>query len=209
MTELKGLSSAEVAERRSRYGPNALPEPRYRLARLILRQFRGIFNLLLLAAAAVTFALGEPIDASFILFFVFVGTGLNVFQEYKSNAAADKLKSYLLRTITVRRDGKEQEVPTDELVPGDILKLESGDIVPADAARAGGPRLARGRDDLHRREHSRSQTGCPRSAQDMTDEHRLLQGVVIVRGNALAEVTATGVNTQLAAISAKASVGPG
>ena len=205
MSELAGLSSTEVAERQSRYGPNALPEPRYRLARLILRQFRGIFNLLLLAAAAVTYALGEPIDASFILFFVFVGTGLNVLQEYKSNAAADKLKSYLLRTVTVRRDGKEQEVPTDELVPGDILKLQSGDIVPADAI------VRKARDFLVDETTFTGESipvakqSAPTVDQDVTDEHRLLQGVVVVRGNALAEVTAIGLNTQLAAISAKAS----
>lgn len=71
--------------------------------------------------------------ALFILLFVFLGTALNVYQEHKSNQAADKLKAYLLSTITVMRDGVETEVPTEMLVPGDILKLESGDIVPADA----------------------------------------------------------------------------
>src|SRR4030042_4940725 len=104
MNNLDGLSSTEVAERQMQYGPNALPVLQYRLLRLILRQFRGTFNLLLLGAAGVTFALGEPIDGSFILMFVFLGTALSVFQEYKSNAAADKLKSYLVRPITGRRD---------------------------------------------------------------------------------------------------------
>ncbi|WP_370575122.1 cation-transporting P-type ATPase, partial [Methanomethylovorans sp.] len=86
MNTLDGLSSSEVVERRALYGPNALPAPRYRLTRLILRQFRGIFNLLLLGAAGVTFVLGELIDGLFILLFVFLGVVLNVFQEYKSNA---------------------------------------------------------------------------------------------------------------------------
>ena len=89
--------------------------------------------MLLLAASAVTIALSEVIDGAFILFFVFLGTALNVYQEYKSNAAADKLKSYFVRSITVRRDGKDQGVPVVDIVPGDILNLESGDIVPADA----------------------------------------------------------------------------
>ncbi len=92
MSALDGLSLTEVAERRARYGANALPVPRYRLLRLILRQIRGIFNMLLLGAAGVTFALDELIDGSFILLFVFLGSSLNVFQEYKLNAAADKLK---------------------------------------------------------------------------------------------------------------------
>jgi magnesium-transporting ATPase (P-type) len=73
MNNFNGLSKTEVAERQVQYGPNALPVLRYRLLRLILRQFRGVFNLLLLGAAGVTFALGEPIDGSFILLFVFLG----------------------------------------------------------------------------------------------------------------------------------------
>ena len=204
MSNLDGLSSTEVAERQMQYGPNALPVLRYRLLRLILRQFRGIFNLLLLGAAGVTFALGEPIDGSFILLFVFLGTALNVFQEYKSNAAADKLKSYFIRTITVRRDGHDQEVPIVEIVPGDILKLESGDIVPTDA-------IVRQARNLLVDETTFTGESIPvakQAATDLTqegDEHRLLQGVVIIRGNALAEVTATGTKTRLASISATAS----
>ena len=204
MSDWAGLDSVEAEERLARFGPNALPEQRHILLRLILRQFRGIFNLLLLGAAAVTFILGEPIDASFILFFVFVGTGLNVYQEYKSNAAVEKLKSYLVRTITVRRDGRDQEVPIDRIVPGDILKLESGDIVPADA-------VVRESRELLVDETTFTGESIPVSksahatAEEVGDEHRLLQGVVIIRGNALAEVTATGTGTRLAGIAATAS----
>ncbi len=204
MTKIQGLTSTEVAERRTRYGANALPEARYGLLKLILRQFRGIFNLLLLAAAAVTFALGEPIDGSFILFFVFLGTTLNVYQEHKANAAADKLKSYLVLTITVRRDGRDQEVSTEEIVPGDILKIESGDIIPADAV----VRQAR---DLLVDETTFTGESIPvaklasAEGQEIGDANRLLQGVIIIRGSALAEVVATGNNTRLAAIAATAS----
>lgn len=203
--EWKGLTAAEVAERRSRFGPNALPVPRHRLLRLIARQFRGVFNVMLLIAAAVTFMLDELIDGIFILFFVFLGAGLNVFQEYKSNQAADKLKAYLLSTITVRRDGGEQEVSTDELVPGDILKLESGDIVPADS-------IVREARDLLVDETTFTGESIPvaKSAtaaihQETDEEHRLSQGVVVVRGNTLAEVTAIGQETKLAKIAATAS----
>jgi len=204
MKDIQGLTSAEVAERRARYGANALPEARYGLLKLILRQFRGIFNLLLLAAAAVTYGLGEPIDGSFILFFVFLGSALNVYQEYKANAAADKLKSYLVRTITVRRDGRDKEVPTEEIVPGDLLKLESGDIVPADAV------VRQVRELLV---DETTFTGesipvaklAPAEGQEIDDENRLLQGVIVIRGSALAEVVATGKKTRLAAIAATAS----
>ena len=170
-----------------------------------MRQFRGIFNLLLLGAAAVTFALGEPIDGAFILFFVFLGTGLNVYQEYKSNAAADKLKTYLLNTVTVIRDGIDQEVVTEELVPGDILKLESGDIVPADAIIREARRLQVDETTFTGESIPVAKQAAPADSTEIGDQHRLLQGVVVVSGNALAEVTAIGVETQLAAIAAKAS----
>ena len=205
MSNLDGLSSTEVAELQIQYGPNALPVLRYRLLRLILRQFRGIFNLLLLGAAGVTFALGEPIDGSFILLFVFLGTALNVFQEYKSNAAADKLKSYFVRTITVRRDGHDQEVPVVEIVPGDILKLESGDIVPADAIVRQARSLLVDETTFTGESIPVAKQAATALTQEAGDEHRLLQGVVIIRGNALAEVTATGTKTRLASISATAS----
>ena len=205
MSNLEGLSSTEVAERQMQYGPNALPVLRYRLLRLILRQFRGIFNLLLLGAAAVTFALGEVIDGSFILLFVFLGTALNVFQEYKSNAAADKLKSYFVRSITVRRDGHDQEVPIVEIVPGDILNLESGDIVPADAVVRQARSLLVDETTFTGESIPVSKQAATALTQEADDEHRLLQGVVIISGNALAEVTATGTKTRFAAIAKTAS----
>ena len=202
--EWKGLTEAEAAERRVRYGPNALPVPKHRLLGLIARQFRGTFNLMLLIAAGVTFSLGEPIDGAFILLFVFLGTALNVYQEHKSNQAADKLKAYLLSTITVIRAGTEKEVPTETLVPGDILKLESGDIVSADA-------IVREDRDLLVDETTFTGESIPvtkrasASSATAADEERLLQGIVIVRGNALAEITAIGQETQLAHIASTAS----
>lgn len=205
MSNLDGLSITEVAEHRARYGPNALPVPRYRLPRLIFRQFRGVFNMLLLGAAGVTFVLGAPIDGSFILLFVFLGASLNVFQEYKSNAAVDKLKSYLVRMVTVRRDGRDQEVPNDEIVPGDILKLESGDIVPADAIIQQARNLLVDETTFTGESIPVVKQAATDVTQEVADEHRLLQGVVIIHGNALAEVTATGTKTRLAAIAATAS----
>ncbi|MBN1668500.1 MAG: hypothetical protein JW862_15505 [Anaerolineales bacterium] len=202
---MDGLSSSEVVQRRARYGPNALPETRARLLQLILQQLRGIFNLLLLAAAAVTFALSKPVDGWFILFFFFLGTGLNVIQEYKANAAVDKLKSYLVRTITVRRDGRDQEIPTAEIVPGDLLKLQASDIIPADAIIRQARNLLANETTFTGESIPVTKQAVPVVTQEIEDKHRLLQGVVIIRGNALAEVTATGVHTRLAGIAATAS----
>ena len=203
--KIQGLTKQEVSDRLKEYGRNEIPVPKYRLLKLILRQFKGIFNLLLVVAAGITYALGEPIDAAFILFFVVFGTALNVYQEYKSNAAADKLKTYLTNTITVIRDGVNQEVATNELVPGDILSLESGDIVPADCI------LLEERsfkvDETTFTGESISVTKKPvlDRNQEITDENRLLQGVIIVSGNAFAEIVHTGTHTKLAEIAKSAS----
>ena len=78
-----GLSSDIVRERQEEYGKNEIPQPRYRFLTLLARQFKSVFIILLIVAAGVTYALGEPFDASFILLFVFLGIGLSLFQEYK------------------------------------------------------------------------------------------------------------------------------
>ncbi|MCB5265780.1 MAG: HAD-IC family P-type ATPase [Candidatus Cloacimonetes bacterium] len=204
MSELNGLSTVEAGARLAKHGRNALPESRFSLLKLILRQFKGIFNILLLVAATITLLLGEPLDAAFILFFVILGTALNVFQEFKANSAVASLKVFLVNKITVRRDGQDQELDTAEIVPGDMLKLQAGDIVPADA-------VVRQTRDLMVDETTFTGESIPvlkkalEPGQTAHEANQLLQGVVIVRGNALAEVTATGTSTRLAAISATVS----
>lgn len=200
---LNGLTTHEVNARRRLSGSNVLPVPRYRFLTLLARQFQGVFTILLIAASGVTFFLGEPFDAFFILLIVFLSIGLNLFQEHKSNSAAEKLKSYLVKTITVRRNGTDVEVPITELVPGDILKLESGEIVPADA-------IIRQTTGLQVDETAFTGESIPvvktaATAGGTSDANRLLQGVIIIRGLAYAEVTATGGNTRLAHIAATVS----
>lgn len=199
----RGLSSEEAAKRLHIYGKNALPRPQYRLLTLIVRQCKGIFNLLLLGAAALTWSLGQPIDASFILLFVFLSVGLSLYQEQKSNAAADTLRSYLMRTITVRRDNTDCDMPIEYLVPGDILKLESGDIVPADAVVR--HTLGLQVDETTFTGESIPVVKTASEGEVHAPEHLLLQGVVIIRGAAFAEVIATGTGTKLAHLAKKAS----
>jgi len=198
-----GLTTAEVSARRRDFGINAVPQPRFRFLQLLARQFKSVFIILLILAAIVTFALGQPFDAGFILVFVFLGIGLSLFQEYKSNAAAAKLQSYLVNTITVRRNDADVEVPVSELVVGDILKLEPGEIVPADA-------IVRYSSGLQADETSFTGESVPvikvaNESNVATSESQLLQGTIIVRGLAYAEVTAIGASTRLAKIAHTAS----
>lgn len=204
MKKVYGLTSDEVEKRLLKYGKNTLPKKRFTVLQLIFRQLKGVFNVLLLLATIITFLLGEYTDGLFILLFIFIGTTLNVVQEYKSNAATEKLKSYLLRTITVFRDDKNQEVSLELIVPGDILKLESGDIVPADS-------IIIEETNLMVDETTFTGESVPVikyatvNDKELTDDNRLLQGVVIIRGNATALVVNTGLKTKLAKISLAAT----
>jgi Mg2+-importing ATPase len=198
-----GLTTREVLEKQKQFGKNNIAQPRFRFLRLLGRQFKSVFIILLLLASAVTFLLGEPFDASFMLLFVFLGIGLSLFQEYKSNSAADKLQSYLIKTVTVRRNNSDAEIPVTELVPGDMLKLESGEIVPADAVirHASGFQV----DETAFTGESIPVFKIASESEVVPDESKLLQGTVVVRGLAYAEVTATGANTRLAQIAHTAS----
>lgn len=199
----QGLTTNQVQTLQKQFGKNELPQPKWRFLKLFARQFKSIFIILLLLASVVTFALGEPFDASFILLFVLLGIGLSLFQEYKSNSAADKLQSYLVKTITVRRNGRDEEILVAELVPGDILKLESGEVVPADAiiCYAQGLQV----DETAFTGESILVSKVASKDSDVPENSKLLQGTVIVRGLAFAEVTATGANTRLSQISQLAS----
>lgn len=196
---MQGLTSREAAERKNRYGPNALPGHRQPLWHLVGRQLKGVFNMLLLLAAGVTFAIGEILDGAFILFFILLGTTLNIYQEYKSNAAVAKLKAFLVRRTRVIRDGREQEINHEDVVPGDLLSLQTGDIVPADAIVLQARNLLVDETTFTGESVPVSKQPGQPDGRDQ-DESVLLQGVCIVQGQVFAETTATGTNTRLASI---------
>jgi Ca2+-transporting ATPase len=128
-----GLSSQNAAERLAKHGPNELIERGGRtLGQIIWEQVKGIMILILVAAAGLAFFLGKPVDAVAILAIVVLFVVLGVVQEYRAQKAIAALKQMSSPTIRVVRDGKVIEIPAKELVPGDIVKLENGNVVPAD-----------------------------------------------------------------------------
>ena len=98
-----------------------------------LSHFKNLLIIILLIAAAISLFVGELTDAVIIFIIVFASVTLDFFQEYKAGEAADLLRQKILTRATVLRDGKEQDLPITELVPGDLVRLTAGDIVPADA----------------------------------------------------------------------------
>ncbi len=129
----KGLSNREAEERLARYGHNELKKgKRTSVFVIFLNQFKDFLIILLLVATAISIFLGEYIDASAIFAIVLLSAILGFFQEYNAEKAIEALKKIAAPMANVIRDGKEKQIAAGEIVPGDIILLESGDIVPAD-----------------------------------------------------------------------------
>jgi Ca2+-transporting ATPase len=129
-----GLSEEEVKSRLEKYGYNELKKEE-KISPLILffNQFKNILIIILLIAIILSALVGEVVDAAIIGVIVVFCAVLGFVQEYRAERALEALKKMLSPTITALRGGKEEEVPSKELVPGDILLLEAGDKIPADA----------------------------------------------------------------------------
>jgi len=133
-TSLQGLSSREVESRRASYGPNAVVRQKKLAAfRQFAAQFKNPLIIILFLAAVLSVFLGEFVDAMIIIVIVVLSVFIDFFQEYRAERAVDLLKEKISTTATVIREGARQDVPLLELVPGDIISLSAGDIVPADA----------------------------------------------------------------------------
>ncbi|MFZ5510021.1 MAG: cation-transporting P-type ATPase, partial [Pseudomonadota bacterium] len=131
--DARGLSDEEAASRLDRFGPNRLTPPKRKgpLARFLL-QFHNVLIYVLLAAAAVTAALGHWVDTFVILGVVLVNAVIGFVQEGKAESALEAIRGMLSLRATVLRAGRRREVPAEEVVPGDVVLLQSGDKVPAD-----------------------------------------------------------------------------
>jgi Ca2+-transporting ATPase len=128
-----GLSSSEVARRREEWGRNELAEKKKKpLFSLFLEQINDTLIYILLAAAAVSAALGEVSDAAIILIVVVVNAIMGVVQEAKAEKALDALKKLASPRALVRRDGGTVEIEAAEIVPGDIVLVEAGRFLPCD-----------------------------------------------------------------------------
>ena len=133
-TDLKiGLSSSEVKKRLDEVGPNRLEEKKGRSPwDMFVGQFKDILVLILLIAALVSFILGEVSDTIVIAIILILNATLGVVQEYKAEKSLAALKKMVAPAALVIRDGRQSRIEASQLVPGDIVLLESGDHIPAD-----------------------------------------------------------------------------
>jgi P-type Ca2+ transporter type 2C len=213
LTELKtskdGLGESAIKERREKYGFNELPEKKRSLILLFLRQFKDIMVYILLIALALSIAMpfvsGEELtfesflDAIVILAILLLNAILGFVQEYKAEEAIKMLKKLSAPRCTVRRDGKVMTIPSREIVPGDILLLESGDRI-----SAGGRILS----ESHLKVNESALTGESQPVEKQIDSlsgelqtaeqtNMVFMGTFVTEGSAEVVVTAIGEETKV------------
>jgi P-type Mg2+ transporter len=194
-TTERGLSSAEAERRLGEVGPNEIETgDRFRLLRAGIAFSSNPLVIILLVASLVSGVLGEALNATLIALMVVLSVGLNFVQVFRSEQSARKLRSLVAPAASVRRDGRVVEIPVRQIVPGDLLEVRAGDLVPADADLRTVSTLTVDEAAL---------TGESLPVEKHTvDGHaaRLFAGTSIVSGMGRAVVTATGPRTQFGAI---------
>lgn len=199
----KGLSTEEAENRLEKYGPNELTrEERQSPFSLFLNQFKNILIIILLVATGLSLLVGETVDAIIIAVIVVFSAGLGFFQEFRAEKALEALKKMLQATITVVRNGREQEVKTVHLVPGDILSLESGVRVPADGRIIESASLRCDEAPLTGESApvSKSPDTLPEEVSVPDRKNMVYTGSIITYGRGKAVVTTTGMETEFGKI---------
>lgn len=212
-----GLSDAQAAQRLIEDGPNALPGGRRRsLLSIALATVREPMFLLLLGAATLYLLLGEPQEGATLLGFVAVTLGLTLYQEGKTERAIEALRDLTSPRALVIRGGRAQRIAGREVVRGDLLKLSEGDRVPADALllTADGVRVDEslltgesvpvGKRSAQPDEQAAAEASA-RGAPGGDENPAVYAGTLIVQGNALARVMATGARSEIGRIGASLS----
>ena len=206
-----GLSAAQVTEQKNKFGENRLREKKKKSTfQRFIDQFKDVMILILIAAAAVSFAVviaeknwGELFEPALILLIVILNAIMGVYQEGKAEKALDALKNMSAPHARVIRDGKELVIDAASLVPGDIIKLEAGDFVPADARLLQSTSLKSEESALTGESVPSEKDATAAVAENAPIGDRtnmVFSGCSITYGTALAVVTGTGMNTEMGKI---------
>ncbi|WUJ19828.1 cation-transporting P-type ATPase [Streptomyces sp. NBC_00390] len=218
-TSPRGLTAAEVAARRDRFGSNELPHAGRRgLWRDLVGQFADLFAVVLLVASAITFLaywLQEPPDqgtlqlAVAILAVVVLNAAIGFAQEYSAERTAESLQAMVPHTCRVLRDGQRQELPARDLVPGDVVVLEAGDAVSADCRLVEAHEVSVNNAALTGESDAVRLTGEPVAGGPVLQARNcVFMGTDVVAGSAKAVVFATGAATEFGRIFRLAAAAP-
>ena len=195
-TSTLGFTSEEAKKRLAIYGPNTLLEPRPPgLLKLYIKQFKNHFIYLLLAASLLSLFIGEITDAVFITVVVQINAIIGAFEEWKAEASALALRKVIVKQATVLRDGHKVMIPSQDLVPGDILFFDSGDYVPADARLLSSSELMVDESLLTGESLAIEKDANVVFSEESAIHHRvnmIYAGTHVLRGRAQAVITQTG-----------------
>lgn len=198
-----GLSTEEARRRLEVYGPNELEsEGGVHPLKILLRQFTEILVIVLIAASIVSGAIGEIVDSIVIMAIVIINAILGFVQEYRAEQAVEALRKMASPTATVLRDGRQVEVPSSEVVPGDILILETGDKIAADARVLEAYNLETDEALLTGESLpvSKGPSACPIDTPLAERTAMVFMGTHVTYGRGRAVVTNTGMRTQMGLI---------
>lgn len=198
-----GLSSAEAQRRLAEFGPNEIRrEQTTSPLTLLARQFASPVIWLLLAASALSAALGEQLDASAIGIIVIVNAVIGFFQEHRAERAVMALRSMTSPRARVLRDGHSVMIHGNAIVPGDLLMLEAGDVAAADARLRSAHALTTNEAPLTGESTPVEKTTTPTAPETPLAERHdfVFMGTSVATGTGVAEVVATGMQTELGRI---------
>ncbi|MEK7188044.1 MAG: HAD-IC family P-type ATPase [Patescibacteria group bacterium] len=204
-TEESGLVAEEVKRRLKEYGPNALPDKKAPgVVRIFLAQFLSPLIYILIGAAALVFYTGETVDAVIILLVLFFNAIVGTIQEGKAQKTLFALRQFVETSASVMREGEIMVVPDREVVPGDILILQEGDKVPADARVISSESLKLNESSLTGESVpvSKIADDLPRETISIPDQKNMVfKGTNVIGGHGRAVAVRTGVKTEIGKIS--------
>ncbi len=202
-TDKEGLSSEEAKKRLEEYGENKLPEKgKTSILKLIIKQFKDLLILILFIAAIISYFTGHMVDVYVIIGVILVNAAIGFFQEYKAERSIESLKKLIKHNARVIRDGEEKTIAATQLVPGDIILLDEGKSIPADA------RIIK-KKNLQVVEASLTGESLPAEKQTEPLEedtplpdrkNMVFKGTHVARGTCKAVVTATAMETEIGKI---------
>ena len=203
-TEKTGLSAREAEARLERYGPNALREGKKKgVVQVFLEQFKDLLVVILMAAAVIS-ALSSNWESTLVIFAVLIlNAMLGTIQYFKAEKSLESLKAMSAPLARVLRDGKRVEVPAAQIVPGDILVLEAGDMVAADGRILENFSLKVNESSLTGESEPVEKTADTLSGENIPlgdRKNMMYMGSTVVYGRGKAVITGTGMNTEMGKI---------
>ena len=199
-----GITAEEAKRRLEKYGLNQFEKHNKKsILSMLLGQFDGFIIKMLIAASGISLLLGQVVDAVTILVIIGVEAFIGVWQECKAEKSIDSLKDLSTPNAVVIRDGVKIDIPAKQLVPGDILCLEAGNVVPADARLTESHGLQAVESSLTGESYPIYKRNTDISCRDIPLGDRsnmVYMGTSIVKGNGKAIVVATGAQTEMGRI---------